>query len=321
VRADAAVRAPSVTASLRLDGDRLKGTVRNDSPVTIERPAVVLGGSVAILHDMAPGATESVDVGATGNAFGQSLGDRLFGSAFLGGDPFVAGEDNQRLYVRQAMLNQISFDQTTGMQTNLGFDGPVLIGFGRGPVLDARIDGASASSTGNILYYVPLEMTLQGKVTFTGDLMRGTTISSDTPSFNKGDPFTIAFQDGTVTQSYQPNLGGHAIQPTRLVLQVNQAGSAAGNGVVVRPTGPADTPPTKAEIAAEADGVPILEVFDLTTHTWMRLAHVANGAAVELAEPSRYVDTNTGAVLIRFRSDSADGIGFQFQVQLEGTVR
>ena len=321
VRADAAVQAPKVSADLRLDGDHLKGAVHNESTITIERPVIVLGGSVAILHDLAPGATETVDVRATGNAFGQSLGDRMFGSSFLGGDPFMAGEDNQRLYVRQAMLNQISFDQMTGMQTNLGLDGPVLIGFGRGPVLDARVDDASADTTGNILYYVPLDLTLEGKVIFTGDLMRGTTISADSPTFSKGDPFTISFQDGTVTQSYQPNLAGRAIEPTRLVLQVNQSGSASGiSGPKVTPTGPADGPPTKVEVAAESDGVPTIEIFDVTTHSWMRLGHVANGAAADLAEPARYVDPNTGAVLIRFRSDRQDGVGFQFQVQLEGTI-
>jgi len=53
----------------------------------------------------------------------------------------------------------------------------------------------------------------------------------------------------------------------------------------------------------------------------MRLPHLANDAAVEVAESARYVDANTWAGLGRVRSDCHGGIGYQFQLQLEGSVR
>ena len=75
----------------------------------------------------------------------------------------------------------------------------------------------------------------------------------------------------TITQSYQPNLQGRTLEPTRLLFQVNMQGSGLPLiGDLVHPSGLADAPPTKTEILAETDGVPIVEVFDISSQKWMR---------------------------------------------------
>ena len=65
------------------------------------------------------------------------------------------------------------------MSTTLSSDGAVLLAFGRGDVVGARLAGTPATTTGDVLYFVPLPIAIQGQVTFTGDLMQGTTVSSD----------------------------------------------------------------------------------------------------------------------------------------------
>jgi hypothetical protein len=321
VRADVPVAAPKVSVSVRLDNGRMVGTVQNNSTVTLERAAVVLGGTVASLGDLAPGGSAAIDVEVTGNPFGQGITERVLGPGFFGGDPSFGGEESQLLQVRQAMLNQLTVDPTNGSQTGIGVDGPVLIAFGRGPVIDARIDGGPARATGNILYYVPLDLAVQGTVKFAGDLMRPTTIASDAAVFNKGDPFTMNFSQGTVTLAYRPAAFEGAITTNRLLLLMNAGGGpATAAGAPARPTGPGDVAPTKAEVDAQQDSIPIVELFDRATGQWMRFPHITAGSAMEIADPQRWVDPASGTVLVRVRSDRPDGVGFQLQVQLEGAV-
>src|SRR6185295_1758113 len=55
IRAETAVSVPLIETDLRLENGRLKGTVTNRSTERLERPAVVLGGTVAALQDLEPG--------------------------------------------------------------------------------------------------------------------------------------------------------------------------------------------------------------------------------------------------------------------------
>ena len=62
VRAETAADVPLIHADLKLVDGVVSGTIRNDSTVILEAPAVVLGGSVVVLPDIAPGATGKVDL-------------------------------------------------------------------------------------------------------------------------------------------------------------------------------------------------------------------------------------------------------------------
>ena len=56
IRAETPVTVPLIETNLRLEDGRLRGTVRNLSDERLEKPAVVLGGTVATLKDLEPGA-------------------------------------------------------------------------------------------------------------------------------------------------------------------------------------------------------------------------------------------------------------------------
>lgn len=323
VRAEVAVAGPLVTAELRLEGDRLKGTVTNKSTMTLEKPAVILGGTVMVLTDLAPGASATVDVQVTGNASGQSIADRIVGQIFFGGLPSGGGDD-QRAMARQALLNQLTYDPMTGMSATLSADGAVLLAFGRGNVVGARLQGTPVESTGNILYYIPLPIAIHGQVTFTGDLMRGTTVSNDSQLPGKGgDPSMITFNGGTLTQAYRPPVFDGTLSPTRLLMVINSNGfMGTVSGPDVKPTGPGDMALTAAEQAQVAsDGMPFVELFDRTAGAWVRLPHLASSTTVSVADPGRYVDPTSGGVLVRFRTSDQNGVGLSFQVQLEGKIQ
>lgn len=320
VRAEAAVAGPQVAADLKLEGDHLKGSVTNHSNLTLEKAAVVLGTSVALLGDLAPGATATVDLAVTGGSVDQRVADLILGGMFLGGGPVGVSDDQQRLIVRQAIVNQLTVDQFSGASSPLSADGAVLVAFGRGDVVGARLAGTPATSTGDILYDVPLPIAIHGQVTFTGGLMQATTISSDGQMMGKGGQAIIFLNGATLTQLYRPPVFDGTLAASRLILSVNGIGVGLPTDEVTV-TGSGDTPLTAAEQGQIAtDGTPFVELFD-RVDGWVRLEHIANSTSVSVADPTRYVDPTSGGVLVRFRAGDQNGIGFPFQMQLEGAIQ
>jgi len=68
------------------------------------------------------------------------------------------------------------------------------------------------------------------------------------------------------------------------------------------------------------DGLPAVEIRDRTTGDFVLFPQFEQGRVYSLSDPTRWVDASTGEVEIRFTNDRSDGIGFQFNVQLEGDV-
>jgi hypothetical protein len=69
------------------------------------------------------------------------------------------------------------------------------------------------------------------------------------------------------------------------------------------------------------DGLPEVELYDLTAAEWKRLPHFTGGARYAVAEPARYVDPATGTVLIRLVNDNQDGVGFSMDLAITGELK
>ena len=105
----------------------------------------MLGSTVAVLDDLAPGATATVDETVTQVPFGQPLSDRVVGSSFFA-DPKDATADTMNRYIRHTMVDQLTFDPNLGTTNQLPADGAVILGWGRGSIAarrDRRPDTAS----------------------------------------------------------------------------------------------------------------------------------------------------------------------------------
>jgi hypothetical protein len=72
IRAETPVDVPLIETDLRLENGRLKGTIRNLSNESLDKPAVVLGGTVATSRTSEPGDEATIDVLVQNNPFGQS---------------------------------------------------------------------------------------------------------------------------------------------------------------------------------------------------------------------------------------------------------
>jgi hypothetical protein len=338
IRAESQATVPKVHTEFALVDGTLTGTIRNDSSVKLEKPAVVLGNNVKVLKDLAPGEQVAVSLPiVTQTQFGQSLSDRIFGQIFFGetGSGVATSDNARRDQTRHIVIDQLTSNPKFENSPGLGTSAPVLLAWGRDAVVDVAVEGQAANRVSNVLYYLPLTMSVHGAVDFNGDLITSTTTASDAAFFNK-DPQTMSFGQGSVTMVYRPIAFEGTLETTRLRLGLSCCpdGSIGGNigGVNVVPIPdaclnvkapakpPIDCP--KALPADQFDGMPEVELFDRTGHgTWHRLPHLNDGRTYDLANPARYVDPATGAVLVRLVNDHQDSVNVFLSLSIQGTVK
>ncbi len=325
VRAETPVAVPLVETDLRLEDGHLRGTVKNASAQRLERPAVVLGQTVALLEDLEPGAVAKVDVALQFSQFGQngqSLSDKVAGPNF-GGDTSVTPE-MARTYVRHNMVDQLTYDPNFGSTNRLAADGPVVLAWDSSDLLPVEIAGQQPRHLGNVLYYLPARLAIHGPTTFRSDLIGSTVVATDAVMFNK-DPLSMAFGQGTATVAYRPIGFEGRMTTTELAIGLNFGDPGlAIPPVPVKPVAsipPAcPTPPTEDCAVTAPDGLPEVEIFDLRSGDWQRLPHFRTGTRYAVDQPARYVDPDSGTVLIRFVNDRSDSIGFQVDVSITGGI-
>jgi hypothetical protein len=327
IRAESPTTVPLVEAELALADGVLSGTIRNRSDQDLEKVAVVLGGSVAVVGDIPAGGEKSVSLRPTGNPFFQSLSDRIFGQVFFG-DSSQLSDDGLRLRVRHAVMDQLTYDPMWGSVGALDASSPVILAWGRGDVLDVRIENQTARRNANVLYYLPVEMTVTGKTTFTSDLIQSTIISSEAAFFNK-EPFSFSMGAGSATVAYRPLSfeGSFAATELQIALSFGGAEFPTGNPTPVKPldvhpvtcTDSLNTDPPGC-VAPHLDGIPEVELFDRAGEgRWVRLPHLGQGSAYAVENPERYIDPATGQALLRFVNEQQESY-FQFNIAISGVI-
>lgn len=326
VRAQVPVEAPRMRANLQLSSGTLTGTFENASDKPLENVAVVLGSSVAVLGNVGPHVSKDVKLVVQDNPFGSSLADQIIGQQFQGANP-----DSIQQSIRYQMVNQLTFDPTGMFSNSLSADQAVVMAFADGQVLDVKVSSQAPRLNGNVMYYVPVSIGVQGHVSFSSDLMRTTVVQSDAQFFSK-DRFFLSMGSGTATLAYRPIPFEGTFDATaiRLVLTSGGALGALGGGKEIEPlpsipvacTDSNNTTPPGCQ-ARRQDFLPEIEVFDRSGDgVWLRLPRMTSDAPYSLADPQRYADPTTGQVLVRFVNDNPElQAGFGFQLVLEGDIR
>lgn len=320
IRAETAVAVPLIEADLRLEDGHLKGTIKNASSQRLERPAVVLGQTVAVLKDLEPGAEAKVDVAVQFGQFGQSLSDKVVGQSF--GNEGTMTPELARTYVRHYMVDQLTYDPMMGTSNLLSADGPVVLAWDSSELLAVEIAGQKPRHLGNVLYYLPARLAIHGRTTFRSDLLRSTVIEADAILFSK-DPSSINFGRGSVTMAYRPTGFDGRIKATELAIGLNFGDQ--GLAVPPVPVKPLASIPPACDGSPDCntgifDGLAEVEVFDIEAGAWKRLPHLLNGTRYAVESPARYVDPASGTVLVRFVNDMSDGVGFAVDLSITGDV-
>jgi hypothetical protein len=321
IRAETPVTVPLVEADLRLEDGHLRGTVKNASTQRLERPAVVLGQTVAVLGDLEPGMEAKVDVAVQFGQFAQSLSDKVVGP-FLGNEGTMTPEV-ARTYVRHYMVDQLTYDSQMGTTNLLTADGPVVLAWDSSELVPVEIAGQKPRHLGNVLYYLPARLAVHGRTTFRSDLLRSTVIGADAVLFSK-DPSSVNFGRGALTMAYRPIGFEGRMAVTELAIGLNSGDTRLTAPIPLKPLAsipPACQPSATEDCVADAfDGIPEVELFDIESGTWHRLPHMENGVRYAVDSPARYVDPTAGTVLIRYVNDLSDGVGFSVDVALTGDV-
>ncbi len=319
IRAEASTTAPNVVAALQLADGHIKGTITNNSDTALVAPALVLGSSATTLKDIAAGQTANVDLRLTNTGFnGQALSDVVVGPYDWDGGQI--SEAQQRKLIRRSVIDQLSYDPNTGISGVLPGDSPTLLAWGNQPVVQAELDGAEVRREANVLYEVPLPFSIHGQTAFSGDMLRSNALDVSANFFSK-DPWNISFGIGEVTMAYQPLPFDGKLTPERLVLAMGfggDIGSLGGDHPVLTEQERCD--PQADGCNPAQDGLPEIEVLDVRTGVWIQFAHMAGGQEYELENAARWVDPSTGQVQVKFVNERQDGIGFQFQVEITGSV-
>jgi hypothetical protein len=337
IRAEAQASVPKIHAELALVDGTLTGIVRNDSDKTLERPAVVLGGSVKVLKDLVPGEQVNVSLPITPTPVGQSLSDKLFGQIFFD-NTGATSEASRRDQTRHRVIDQLTTDPQFGNSGRLPTEGAVLLAWGRDGVVDVTVEDQVTKRVSNVLYYLPLPIAVRGSITFDGELIRSTVTERDAPMFNK-DPSQIIFGQGSVTLAYRPIAfdGTLTTSHVRLSLGFGPEGAVRDTGgqkieplpdVCLGAKDPnrlgaliPDTCP-KPQLPDAFDGMPEVEVFDRTgIGAWKRLPHFTQSQVYDLADPVRYVDAGTGSILIRLVNEQQNEVNAYLNLSIQGSVK
>ena len=329
VRAESPVEVPKIHAELRLVDGVIEGTIRNDSAILLESPAVVLGGSVVVLADIQPGGEGVVRLRLAAGQFGLSLSDKLFPQTFAP-ETAASNEKQRRNQTRHRIVSQLTHDPTTGNLGALPSDGAVVLAWGRNSLLDVEVQGQKPARAANILYYIPVPFTASGTMAFTPDLIRSTVLAADAAYFSK-DPFNMSLGQGSVTIAYRPIPFKGSFEATKVLLAMGFGEMVAPGGKpiapvpnvepVVPPVICADPCPIDEPFPDGREALPELEVLDLATGTWRRLPQLSMGTTYELTDPATYVDAATGTIQVRFVNEGSDGVGMSFSVAIHGVIR
>ncbi len=132
----------------------------------------------------------------------------------------------------------------------------------------------------------------------------------------------MSFGRGNVELAYRPITVAGTLAATELVLGMNTG--EPGFEVPTEPIEPLPAIPPPCDEDPDScpvgfDGLPEVELFDLTTASWVRLPHFQGGERYAVAEPARFVDPATGTVLVRFVNEQ-EQTGFSFEMAITGEV-
>ena len=278
VRAESAVEVPRIQADLQLVDGRLQGTITNESTEVLQSPAVILGGTVATLHDLDPG----------GSATSTSPSSRCPGTAPLRPDrrtdllrrtADARARRRSRLYARHTIIDQLTYDPNWGFTGQLPAEGAVVLAWCDRELLERRDrrPGASPDRQHPVLpadrIAVSRHDDVQQRPAALHDRVDGRRVLQQGSVQHQ-------LRKGSAELSYRPIAFDGTLTATQLAIGFDSASQGFGPEASRRaaPDDPGRVPardqPTDGCVPLVFDGMPEIELFDLTDGTWKRFPHI-----------------------------------------------
>ena len=237
------------------------------------------------------------------------------------------------------VVDQLTYDPKFGnVRPARHADGPVVLAWGREPVLDVSVEGQTAAAA----QQRPLLRAGRACRSRAGRPSSGDLLQHDDHRHGRGffckDPTSINFGRGSATVAYRPIAVRRArstVEPRPVRLQL-RAGRRSRRGTIEDRIAPipdacltvkdGDPLPDGCPTALPADqfdGMPEVEVFDRTAQHVAPAAAPRRRAARTTSPTRRATSTRPPArVLVRFVNDRQDQVGFSVSTSRStGTVR
>jgi hypothetical protein len=334
-RAEAPTSIPLIEADLRVVQGKLAGTLTNRSDQPLENAAIVYGGAISLLREVAPGEAKAVDLQTTGATnYGYQLSERIMGSAYSN-DPAV-----QRVTAtRRAVIDQLS--DYGSMLAGATPQTPVLLAWQPGAALEVDLPGDTPSHVGDRLFMLPLTAEIDSDAVFGDALLTKTIIESKAvEAWGDGNGFYLT--RGMMSLAIRPPglAGRFRVKSLELALTNGEFRSLTGRGEEAAPL-PADQQPDQDDPVNSApppvdEGdepiknpgfnfgqprLPAYQLFDRSAGKWLEFAAPAPFRSYVISNPERYVD-DSGTLQARFvnRGGGGDEGWFQFLVRMDGVI-
>jgi hypothetical protein len=349
-RADTAVDAPAVRASLRLVRGQVVGTVTNASDTDLEHVAVVFANSVATLPTLSAGQTSEINVRPMSGSW-YTLSERMFGTSFSR-DQAV----QRKINTRRAVVDQVTGYGPSVLGTSP--DVPLLLAWREGVPVDVEIAGERPNRVGDSLFVIPLGIAYDREALFEGELLVRTMVDQGAEQ-GWGERDSYSLDRGTMVLEVRPAGLSGAFRAGSVEIGVSQGGfiNLRGNGELIAPLPDSQQPPQDdplgSEPAGKGDGgagdggggaagddgggigfddpigpepwpidqLPAVQAWDHRAAAWYELPAFLEGRGYRLAEPERWVD-ESGRLLLRFvnRGKQGEVRWFQLGARMEGVI-
>lgn len=284
----------TVETDLYLEGDRLRGTLRNGLDYPLEGIVVLAGNRFVQLGELAAGAERTVDEPLAGSTTGSSIPWALFELPSNMPAPSSASDAERRRMLRQSILE--SYFHTNWGQPQVP-EGLLLLAWTELSPLNVQVAGllrAAPLQTTLIVKSLPLPVR-EGSVVLAPGLIPGQITGSQGDGGDcGGGRFYVS--RGSVTMEYTLPAQVRGLTPTGLTVL------AAPMDVTMNPS------------------LPTIQLYDWAARTWVSVKGITAGVSLPVADPARFVDAATG--LVRLQALRDDGIGscYQLDVGVEGVL-
>lgn len=281
---------PPVELEVTLEGNRLRGKLRNAMDYELRQPVLISGNSFATLENVPPHSEKTFDVrlqtDSSGNQFPWSLYNAIFN--FFSSDPAVSRDNS----LRQSILD--SYFGTAWGQPQVP-QGLLLLGWSDLPVVNVEIPRLRLAPLQTTLVTLSMSLpTAQGEITLPYGTIPGRFVSSEGDAGECG-PGRVYLMRGRVILDYT--------LPTQ------------ARGVRVK----------QLELLGRPDpgisGLPTVALYDWTLQDWVTLEALQEYVPAPVPDPQRFLSPVGNTIRLQASFEDFTGKGcYEFQFSLIGQM-
>ncbi len=278
-----------IDAALRIEGDQVRGTLRNGLQRPLQDVVLVSGQRFARLGDLEVGQELEVEAPLEGGGVGPPLPWALFEAYFQGPNP-----PSRQVNLRQSILEAYFHTNWGGQMAP--FSDLTLLAWSDISPLEVEAAGVRATreQTTLVVARLPLPV-VDGRVSLPSGFLSGRLMEMEEEAGECGPSGQVYLARGRVALDYQLPSGLRGLDPTRLTLHVGTDGGFANT-------------------------LPRLSLYDWEAGEWQVLEGVEVGQVFELSEPDRFLNPASGTLRLEARGDELQGYCYQFDIGLEGEL-